>query len=85
MTELATRRTLGKTLLGARVVARDGSRPTTVAILIRNGFKALVLLIPVLAVFALLSPHLQGVGDSVARTVVVRDVGLGPGASVDDR
>ena len=45
------------------------------AILIRNMFKFLVLLIPVLAVVGLLNPHVQGLGDSIADTVVVRQVG----------
>jgi uncharacterized RDD family membrane protein YckC len=70
--ELFGARTLGKALVGARVVSGDGSRPPPVAILARNGLKALVLLIPLLAVFALLNPHAQGLGDLVARTVVVR-------------
>jgi uncharacterized RDD family membrane protein YckC len=71
VSELIWRRTIGKTLVGARVTALDGSRPSASAILVRNAFKALVLLIPVLAVFSLLNPHLQGLGDSMARTVVV--------------
>ena len=70
--ELVGGRTLGKALVGARVVTGDGSRPSPVAVLARNGLKALVLLIPLLAVFALLNPHAQGLGDLVARTVVVR-------------
>ena len=70
--ELLVGRTLGKALVGARVVSGDGSRPAPVAIVVRNAFKALVLLIPVLAVFALLNPHAQGLGDLIARTVVVR-------------
>jgi len=63
---------LGKMLVGARVVMVDGARPASRAILVRNLFKALVLLIPVLAVVALLNPHGQGLGDLMARTVVVR-------------
>lgn len=72
ITEVLTGRTLGKLPVGARVVSRDGSRPPAVAILARNIFKTIVLLIPVLAIFALLNPHVQGLGDQVARTVVVR-------------
>ena len=74
VTELGTGRTLGKALVGARVVATDGSRPAARAILIRNMFKLLVLLIPVLAVVGLLNPHVQGLGDSLAGTVVVRSL-----------
>lgn len=72
LSELIWSRTAGKALVGARVAARDGSRPTSAAIAWRNSFKALVLVIPVLAVFALMNPNLQGLGDLVARTVVVR-------------
>lgn len=72
VTELITGRTLGKILVGARVVMVDGDRPAARAILVRNLFKALVLLIPVLAVVALINPHGQGLGDLMARTVVVR-------------
>ena len=72
VSELMTGRTLGKMFLGARVVAVDGAAPTARAILVRNLFKALVLLVPVLAVVALLNPHVQRLGDFMARTVVVR-------------
>jgi len=74
LTEMATGRTLGKMLLGGRVVSLDGCRPQPVSILIRNGFKIVVLLIPVLAVVALLNPNAQGLGENLARTVVVTDV-----------
>ncbi len=74
VTELLTGRTLGKAVVGGRVVATDGSAPAVWAILIRNMFKFLVLLIPVLAVIGLLNPHVQGLGDSMAGTVVVRTI-----------
>ncbi len=85
VSELIWKRTLGKTFVGARVVARDGTPPTATAILIRNALKALVLLIPVLALLALLNPHLQGLGDSIARTVVVRDARESPDDAPKDR
>jgi len=75
LTELGTGRTLGKAVVGGSVVAIDGSPAAARAILIRNMFKFLVLLIPVLAVVGLLNPHVQGLGDSIAGTVVVRQVG----------
>lgn len=68
--ELLARRTIGKRVVGGLVVSIDGGRPGACAILIRNGIKAIVLLIPVLAVFAILNHHLQGLGDLIARTVV---------------
>jgi uncharacterized RDD family membrane protein YckC len=70
--ELASGRSPGKALLGARVVSASGARPSALAILARNLIKAIVLLVPVLAIVALLSPNVQGLGDLVARTVVVR-------------
>ncbi len=85
LTEMATGRTLGKMLLGGRVVSLDGSRPQPLAILIRNGFKMVVLLVPVLAVVALLNPNTQGLGDNLARTVVVTDVRRGADPDLNDR
>ncbi len=78
ITELATGRSLGKAFVGARVVTITGVRPSAATILFRNAFKLLVLLIPVLAVFALLNPNVQGLGDSVARTLVVGDAKAAP-------
>lgn len=76
--ELMTGRTPGKALLGARVVAANGASPSVAAILVRNLFKAIVLLVPVLAIIALLSPNAQGLGDLIARTVVVRRADAAP-------
>jgi uncharacterized RDD family membrane protein YckC len=73
LTELIAGCTLGKKLVRAKVVSAEGARPSARAILARNALKVIVLLIPVLAVFAVLTPHLQGLGDQVARTVVVRE------------
>ncbi len=72
--EIVAARSVGKALLGARVVAAQGARPALGSILVRNAFKIIVLLIPVLAVFALLNHHLQGLGDLMARTLVVHHV-----------
>ena len=85
ISELVTTRTLGKKLVGSSVAACDGTRPGAVAVLIRNAFKAVILLIPVLAVFALLNPHVQGLGDLVAKTVVVRDAAPPSPAPPKDR
>jgi uncharacterized RDD family membrane protein YckC len=71
ISELIFARTLGKKVAAIAVVDADGARPTARAIVVRNALKAIVLLIPVLAVFALFNPHVQGLGDQVARTVVV--------------
>lgn len=72
--EIVAARSVGKALLGARVVAAHGVRPALGSILVRNAIKIIVLLIPVLAVIALLNHHLQGLGDLMARTLVVHHV-----------
>jgi uncharacterized RDD family membrane protein YckC len=72
--ELARGRTIGKAMVDAWVVDLRGERPGTGAILLRNAFKCVILFIPPLAIFALLNPNTQSLGDLVARTVVVRRV-----------
>jgi uncharacterized RDD family membrane protein YckC len=64
--------TLGKLLVGGRVIAPDGSRPTPGAVILRNLVKLVILLVPVLVVVALFNPHWQGLDDQVGRTLVVR-------------
>ena len=64
--------TPGKMLVGASVRATDGAKPRFAAICIRNVMKGFVLLVPPLAVLTLLHPNQQGVGDLMARTIVVR-------------
>jgi len=85
LTELIAGCTLGKKLVRAKVVTADGARPSARAILARNALKVIVLLIPVLAVFAVLTPHLQGLGDQVARTVIVRERTEDEGEPPNDR
>jgi uncharacterized RDD family membrane protein YckC len=85
LTELIAACTLGKKLARAKVVTAEGARPSARAIIARNALKVIVLLIPVLAVFAILTPHLQGLGDQVARTVVVREQSEDEGEPPKDR
>ncbi|MDG2292455.1 MAG: RDD family protein [Phycisphaerales bacterium] len=66
--------TPGKRLFGACVRTTLGGRPSLRAIVVRNVIKALVLLVPPLAVLAVLHPNQQGLGDLMARTIVVRPV-----------
>lgn len=66
-------RSLGKLLLGVRVSTMQGGRARAGAVLIRNAYKLIAMLVPPLAVFALMNPNLQGLGDSVARTLVVQE------------
>jgi uncharacterized RDD family membrane protein YckC len=73
VSEMIRSRTLGKLLVGSRVVTLQGGRPSATWILVRNLLKLLTLLIPPLAVIVLFNPNQQGLGDVVARTLVVRE------------
>jgi uncharacterized RDD family membrane protein YckC len=66
--------TPGKRLFGACVRTTLGGRPGMRAIVVRNVMKGLVLLVPPLVVLAMLHPNQQGIGDLMARTIVVRPV-----------
>ncbi|UCD76355.1 MAG: RDD family protein [Phycisphaerales bacterium] len=70
--ELAKGTTMGKSLVGGKVVAIDGSRAGVRQVLLRNLIKCLVIVVPPLAFFLVLNPNLQGLGDLVSQTVVVR-------------
>jgi uncharacterized RDD family membrane protein YckC len=69
--ELIGRRSLGKALLGARVLSADGGTPRVAQLLLRNLVKYLVVLVPPLAVVMLTNPNVQGLDDLAGRTVVV--------------
>ncbi len=68
--ELAFRRSLGMAFLDAQVVGEGAGSPSAVQILLRNLVKLLMLVIPPLAVFALITPNLQGLHDALSRTIV---------------
>jgi uncharacterized RDD family membrane protein YckC len=70
--EVASARTIGKAIVGARVAGTDGERPSARRLIARNLVKAVVLIMPPLAVVVLVTPHRQGLPDFAARTVVVR-------------
>ncbi|MHC5023171.1 MAG: RDD family protein [Planctomycetota bacterium] len=74
VSELLTRRSLGKWLLGAELVSVDGTRPPASRVLVRCIAAAFLYVIPPLVVLGLLSPHLQGVHDQIGRIVVIRRV-----------
>ncbi|MEI8194670.1 MAG: RDD family protein, partial [Phycisphaerae bacterium] len=74
LSELAFGRSLGKAILGIRVVAIDGSRPRPMAIILRNLVRAIEVITGVLLIYVLLNDLHQRLGDLLARTVVVRDV-----------
>jgi uncharacterized RDD family membrane protein YckC len=65
---------VGKLVFGMRVVMRDGSRVTGLAVVLRNLVRipeAMFLYVPA-AVSWLVSPQRQRLGDHAARTVVIR-------------
>lgn len=70
LTELLWHRSIGKAIVGGRVVASDGTPPGSGTILLRQLFKTVVLYAPILAIFVVLSPACQGVPETVSRTVV---------------
>ncbi len=72
LSELFTMTTFGKAIFGARVCCADGSRPRPSQILFRNLVKCVYLVIPPLVIFILASPNLQGLGDLLSRTAVLR-------------
>ena len=70
VSELIWHRSIGKFLMGGRVLASDGSSPGSGSILLRQLFKTVVLYAPILAIFVILSPAFQGIPETVSRTVV---------------
>ncbi len=74
--ELLTRRTVGKTLVGTRVLSETASPPLLWQIVVRNALRCVELMPPfwVLGFVVVLSRNRQRVGDIFARTIVVRRV-----------
>jgi len=72
--EAGTGASLGKWACGGQVRSTKGTRARFRQLLVRNLVKGLVLLVPPLAVLTLLHPNQQGLGDLLARTVVVRPI-----------
>ena len=74
VSETLTGRTLGKMLLGLRVVSPDGSTPDASSLIIRNFLRVVDIgLVGVPLVFILFSPLRQRIGDVAASTIVIRD------------
>lgn len=74
LSELFTGRTLGKALLGLRVVSMDGSTPAPSSILIRNFLRVIdVALLGIPLAMITFSPLRQRIGDVAAGTIVIRD------------
>jgi uncharacterized RDD family membrane protein YckC len=73
-TEMVTGASVGKLIAGIRAASTTGERPGLRNLLVRNAVKFVSLMLPPLAMVALLNPHLQGLHDLVAKTIVVRTV-----------
>jgi len=77
--ELAFQATLGKRVLGLRVGAYGGARPSVGSVLLRNLTKAMSCLFPLVGlplalVMIGIDANRQRIGDRLARTYVLRDV-----------
>ncbi len=85
ISELWMDTTIGKRLAGCRVVTISGGRPRRWQILVRNYFKIVELLLPLLLILMpLFSAHYQRLGDFIARTLVVDDTPEEPGQHLDE-
>ena len=73
--ECAVATSMGKAVCGAKLQSTTGMPIKRRQVLVRNLIKGLILLVPPLAVLTLLHPNQQGLGDLLARTVVVRPSG----------
>ena len=76
--ELLTRRTVGKVLLGTRVISETAYRPRVWQIIVRNLFRFIELIPPLwlIGFVVVLSRNRQRLGDIFARTIVVRRVAV---------
>ena len=74
--ELATGRTVGKTLLRVELLSEAGTRPGPAQIFVRNLMRLIEIMPPfwILGFFLVLSRNRQRVGDIFARTVAVRHI-----------
>ncbi|MBL9147472.1 MAG: RDD family protein [Phycisphaerae bacterium] len=69
--EAFTGRSLGKLVVGARVVSIDSSKLGVSRALVRGLLKFVTLCVPILGVFVLLSAARRSIGDAVARAIVI--------------
>jgi len=77
-------RSLGKALIGLRVVDVQGQRPRVWQLLVRNGLKTLDLIVFFLLALAILPPRHQRLGDLVAGTMVVEKAEAESSQQADD-
>jgi uncharacterized RDD family membrane protein YckC len=62
---------LGKIVMGGRIVGLKGERASILRLALRSVTLMAILMLPPLVLLSLVNPHLQGVHDLVARTVVI--------------
>lgn len=73
ISELITCRTIGKKILGLKVIAIDGSQPTKLSLLLRNLMRVPELATRILLIYMVINEQRQRLGDLIARTTVVSD------------
>lgn len=71
LTEIFAGRSLGKMIVGLRVVTTDGQPPRAWAMLVRNLLRVIDIVPLPLGAMVLLTPLRQRIGDMAARTVVI--------------
>jgi uncharacterized RDD family membrane protein YckC len=69
--ELFFRRSIGKAVTGLQVLMIDGKPPTVAATMVRNLIRLPELLLGILLVYMMISPHRQRLGDLLGRTLVI--------------
>ena len=70
--EVLTGRTLGKYIMGVRIVGQMVDDVRAYEVVLRNIGKAVALAVPPLLLIVAMNPNLQGLGDIMGRTLVVR-------------
>lgn len=74
ISELLTGRTLGKTILGLRVIGMNGEKAQPVTIVIRNLIRIIEILMPLLLLYPYCNTLRQRLGDVIARSMVIQDL-----------
>jgi uncharacterized RDD family membrane protein YckC len=69
--ELVRGTSLGKAILGARIVSADSAPVRAKQVLVRNLVKGILFLIPPLALVTLFNTHMRGLADLAAGTIVI--------------
>ncbi len=76
--EMMTGRTIGKYIMGIRIVGQMVDEVRVYEVVLRNLGKGVSLAVPPLLLIVAMNPNLQGLGDIMGRTLVVRPRRAGP-------